>query len=116
MASSGRAVLVTAAAVGVALGGLCVSGVGFIATFDIAVGVTVLTADLWHRWARAVGDRPWRCLAIGVLVLGTLSTPLAAIQLGHVDAGASPVDRGIAKSDGLVSVLVRECSGGRGGG
>ncbi|GAA0699440.1 hypothetical protein GCM10010260_83670 [Streptomyces filipinensis] len=32
VASSGRAVLVAAAAVGVALGGLCVSGVGFIAT------------------------------------------------------------------------------------
>ncbi|MFE9222995.1 MMPL family transporter [Streptomyces lavendulae] len=61
------------------------------------------TADLWHRWARAVGDRPWRYLAIGVLVLAALSTPLAAIQLGHVDAGASPVELTERRAYDLIS-------------
>ncbi|MFK0202579.1 MMPL family transporter [Streptomyces lavendulae] len=138
MASGGRAVLIAAAAVAVALAGLCVSGVGFITTLGVAAGVTVLVAalatlslapalfgllgrridrlhlgratdegiaaaDLWHRWARTVGDRPWRFLAAGVLVIGTLSIPLTAMRLGHVDAGASPVEHTERRAYDLVS-------------
>ncbi len=44
VATSGRAVLVAAATVAMALGGLCVSGVGFIATLGVAAGLSVVVA------------------------------------------------------------------------
>ncbi|MEU9256839.1 MMPL family transporter, partial [Streptomyces sp. NPDC048270] len=44
VATSGRAVLVAAATVAMALGGLCVSGVGFIGTLGVAAGLSVLVA------------------------------------------------------------------------
>uniref|UniRef100_A0AAU2JKD9 MMPL family transporter n=1 Tax=Streptomyces sp. NBC_00049 TaxID=2903617 RepID=A0AAU2JKD9_9ACTN len=44
VATSGRAVLVAAATVAMALGGLCVSGVGFIGTLGIAAGISVVVA------------------------------------------------------------------------
>ncbi|MFF4160884.1 MMPL family transporter [Streptomyces sp. NPDC001678] len=48
------------------------------------------TADLWYRWSRILGRRPFRFLAIGVLAVGTLSIPLASVRLGHIDAGSTP--------------------------
>ncbi|MFD8985227.1 MMPL family transporter [Streptomyces sp. NPDC059564] len=44
VATSGRAVLVAAATVAMALGGLCVSGVGFIGTLGVAAGLSVVVA------------------------------------------------------------------------
>ncbi|MFD9366161.1 MMPL family transporter [Streptomyces sp. NPDC060020] len=44
VATSGRAVLVAAATVAMALGGLCVSGVGFIGTLGVAAGISVVVA------------------------------------------------------------------------
>ncbi|MFB0629605.1 MMPL family transporter [Streptomyces sp. AB3(2024)] len=44
VATSGRAVLVAAATVAMALGGLCVCGVGFIGTLGIAAGLGVVVA------------------------------------------------------------------------
>ncbi|MFE2854537.1 MMPL family transporter [Streptomyces lavendulae] len=44
VATSGRAVLVAAATVAMALGGLCASGVGFIGTLGIAAGLSVVVA------------------------------------------------------------------------
>ncbi|MCX4695383.1 MMPL family transporter [Streptomyces sp. NBC_01408] len=44
VATSGRAVLVAAATVAMALGGLCISGVGFIGTLGLAAGLSVVVA------------------------------------------------------------------------
>lgn len=44
VATSGRAVLVAAATVAMALGGLCASGVGFIGALGVAAGIGVLVA------------------------------------------------------------------------
>ncbi|MDX2709021.1 MMPL family transporter [Streptomyces sp. PA03-6a] len=126
LATSGRAVIVAAVTVAMALAGLYASGVVFIGTLGAAAGVTVAVAavasltltpallgllgrridrwsvrtpvdepapggaDVWHRWARAVGRRPWLFLTAGVLALGVLTVPLASMRLGHVDAGAGP--------------------------
>lgn len=127
LATSGRAVLVAAATVAMALAGLYASGVSFIGSLGAAAGITVLVAalasltltpallgllggrvdrwtvrrpvaesegddDTWHRWAAAVGRRPWLCLVAGLLVLGVLAVPVASLRLGHIDAGASPAD------------------------
>ncbi|MFE7170408.1 MMPL family transporter [Streptomyces sp. NPDC057616] len=127
VATSGRAVVVAAATVALALGGLYASGVTFIGTLGAAAGLTVLvaavaaltltpaflgvagrridrwrvripvdepsgTADTWHRWAAAVGRRPWVFLAVGALVLAVLAVPAASMRLGHVDNGADPTD------------------------
>ena len=47
--------------------------------------------DFWHRYARRIGARPWLFLGAGVAVLVILAIPLFSMQLGHIDAGASPV-------------------------
>ncbi|MFF4658291.1 MMPL family transporter [Streptomyces sp. NPDC001381] len=138
VATSGRAVIVAAATVGLALGGLYASGVGFIGTLGVAAGLTVVvaavaaltfapavlgiagrridrwrvrtpvdepdgTADTWHRWAAAVGRRPWLFLVLGLLVLGVLSVPAASMRLGHIDAGAGPGDYTDRRAYDLVS-------------
>ncbi|MFI6492972.1 MMPL family transporter [Streptomyces sp. NPDC050564] len=127
LATSGRAVLVAAATVAMALAGLYASGVSFIGTLGAAAGITVLVAalasltltpallglvghridrwnvrppvaepgggdDTWRRWAATVGRRPWLFLVAGLLILGVLSVPVASMRLGHIDAGASPMD------------------------
>ncbi len=46
--------------------------------------------DGWHRYADAVGRKPWVFLAAGLVLLGTLAVPLLSIRLGHVDDGADP--------------------------
>ncbi|WP_326648104.1 MMPL family transporter [Streptomyces sp. NBC_01750] len=128
VATSGRAVLVAAATVAMALGGLYVSGMSFIGTLGVAAGLSVVVAaaasvtltpallgllgrridrlhvrspvaeptgesDVWHRWAVKVSLRPWLFLVSGLLLLGTLSIPVASMQLGHVDAGAQSTGR-----------------------
>ncbi|MFG2291981.1 MMPL family transporter [Streptomyces sp. NPDC048603] len=138
VATSGRAVLVAALTVTVALAGLFASGVGFIGMLGVAAATTVLTgalaaltltpallglagrrvdrfrvrrpadepdgdADVWHRWAAAVGRRPWTALLAGALLLGVLAVPAASMRLGHVDAGAAPADSTERRAYDLVS-------------
>ncbi|WP_371495554.1 MMPL family transporter [Kitasatospora sp. NBC_00374] len=138
VATSGRAVLVAATTVAMALAGLFASGVGFIGSLGAAAGLTVLVAagasvtltpallgllghridrlrvrtpvaepvgdsDLWHRWAAAVGRRPWAFLVCGLLTLGVLAVPVASMRLGHVDAGAQPVGRTDRRAYDLIS-------------
>ncbi|GGV20045.1 membrane protein [Kitasatospora herbaricolor] len=128
VATSGRAVLVAAATVAMALAGLYAGGVSFIGTLGAAAGLTVLVGaaasltltpallgllgdridrlrvrtpvaepvgdpDVWHRWAGALGRRPWLYLVGGLLVLGVLAVPVASMRLSHVDAGAQPTSR-----------------------
>ncbi|WP_327327464.1 MMPL family transporter [Streptomyces sp. NBC_01210] len=139
VATSGRAVLVAAATVAMALGGLCVSGVSFIGTLGVAAGLTVVVAaaasvtltpallgllgrridrlhvrtpvaeptgesDVWHRWAVKVSRRPWLFLVSGLLLLGTLSIPVASMQLGHVDAGSQSTGRTDRRAYDLITV------------
>jgi putative drug exporter of the RND superfamily len=46
----------------------------------------------WQRWARLVADHPWPALAVGVVVLLVLATPLRHLHLGQTDIGALPKD------------------------
>ncbi|MFE0644090.1 MMPL family transporter [Streptomyces sp. NPDC058877] len=138
VATSGRAVLVAAVTVTVALAGLFASGIGFIGLLGVAAATTVLTgalaaltltpallglagrridrfrvrrpvdepdghADMWHRWAAAVGRRPWTALVASVLLLGLLAVPTASMHLGHVDAGAAPAGSTERRAYDLVS-------------
>jgi len=48
------------------------------------------TGDVWQRYADVVGRRAWVFLVAGLGVLVVLSIPVLSLQLGHVDAGASP--------------------------
>ncbi|HEY6807508.1 MAG TPA: MMPL family transporter [Gemmatimonadales bacterium] len=36
----------------------------------------------WERWARWLGHRPWRAIALGASIIGLLMIPLAQIKLG----------------------------------
>jgi putative drug exporter of the RND superfamily len=47
-------------------------------------------SDFWHRYARWIGRHRWLALGGGVAVLLVLAAPVLSLQLGHVDAGASP--------------------------
>jgi putative drug exporter of the RND superfamily len=47
-------------------------------------------SDFWPRYARRIAAHPWLALGGGVAVLLILSAPVLSLQLGHVDAGASP--------------------------
>ena len=46
----------------------------------------------WARWARFVAARPWPALAVGVVVLAVLATPLRTLHLGQTNVGALPKD------------------------
>jgi RND superfamily putative drug exporter len=46
--------------------------------------------DFWHRYAGRIGAHPWPALAGGIAVLLVLAAPVLSMQLGHIDAGASP--------------------------
>lgn len=125
LAASGRAVLIAALTVVVALLGLYASGLTYIGKLGLAAGVTVTIAALgsitvvpallaiagtsidrlrirkpvaetsqvrdgWQRYARRIGEHPWRYLTAGIAVLGILAIPAFSMQLGHVDASAAP--------------------------
>lgn len=47
-------------------------------------------SDGWHRFSALVSRRPWWFLAGGVALLAVLAIPTFSMQLGHIDAGASP--------------------------
>jgi RND superfamily putative drug exporter len=47
-------------------------------------------SDGWHRYSALVSRRPWWFLAGGVALLAVLAIPTLSLQLGHIDAGASP--------------------------
>ena len=123
--SSGRAILVAACTVSIAMLGLYASGLIFVGKLGLAAVFTVVTAALgaitlvpallglfggridrmrvrtpvaetgatgdgWHRYARAIGRRPWTYLLSGVLVLLVVAAPMLSLQMGHVGDGASP--------------------------
>ena len=46
----------------------------------------------WERWARGVANNPWPALAVGVVVLLFLATPVRHLHLGQTDVGALPKD------------------------
>jgi putative drug exporter of the RND superfamily len=46
----------------------------------------------WARWAQSVADHPWPALAVGVVVLLVLASPLRLLHLGQTDVGALPTD------------------------
>jgi RND superfamily putative drug exporter len=103
-ATSGRAVIIAACTVVVALCGLYASGIGFIGKLGLAgrridrLRVRTPVAEpttgqdgVWQRHAARIGRRPWVYLTAGVLVALVLAIPLLSIRLGHVDAGADPL-------------------------
>ncbi|TDE09484.1 MMPL family transporter [Jiangella asiatica] len=47
------------------------------------------SASTWRRYALALERHPWRYLIVGVVVAGVLAIPTQAMELGHVDDGAS---------------------------
>jgi putative drug exporter of the RND superfamily len=124
--TSGRAVLLAASTVAVALLGLYACGITYVGLLGLAAVFGVLTAaagaitlvpallglagrridkyktrrtpvaeagsagDGWHRYAAAIGRRPWLFLGAGLAVLCVLAIPLLSIQTGHVGDGADP--------------------------
>ena len=46
----------------------------------------------WHRWSRHVSRHPVRYLVAGVLVLGTLASPLFSLRLGMTDNGTKSTE------------------------
>ena len=46
--------------------------------------------DFWRRYAHRIGRHPWLAMCGGVAVLLVLAIPVLSLQLGHIDAGASP--------------------------
>jgi len=124
--TSGRAVLLAASTVAVALLGLYACGITYVGLLGLAAVFGVLTAaagavtlvpallglagrridkyktrrtpaaetgsaqDRWHRYAAAIGRRPWLFLGTGLAVLCVLAIPLLSMQTGHVGDGADP--------------------------
>ncbi len=124
--TSGRAVLLAASTVAVALLGLYASGITYVGLLGLAAVFGVITAaagavtlvpallglaghridkyetrrtpvaetgsagDGWHRYAAAIGRRPWLFLGAGRAVLCVLAIPLLSMQTGHVGDGADP--------------------------
>ena len=152
--SSGRAIVVAACTVSIAMLGLYASGLVFIGKLGLAAVLSVVTAALgavtlvpallgllgrridsvtvrtpvaesgatrdgWHRYAAAIGRRPWTYLFSGLVVLLVLAAPILSLQMGHVGDGASPTTytsrqaydqmaRGFGPGiNGLFSVVVR---------
>jgi putative drug exporter of the RND superfamily len=124
--TSGRAVLLAASTVAVALLGLYACGITYVGLLGLAAVFGVVTAaagavtlvpacaglagrridkyktrrtpvaetgsagDGWHRYAAAIGRRPWLFLGAGLAVLCVLAIPLLSMQTGHVGDGADP--------------------------
>jgi RND superfamily putative drug exporter len=42
----------------------------------------------WRRWANGVAKRPWRSMAVAVVILGALAVPVLNLHLGQNDVGA----------------------------
>jgi RND superfamily putative drug exporter len=59
--------------------------------------------DGWHRYAAAIGRRPWLFLGAGLAVLCVLAIPLLSIQTGHVGDGADPANYTDKQAYGLIS-------------
>ncbi|MDE3092211.1 MAG: MMPL family transporter [Acidobacteriota bacterium] len=124
-ASSGRAIVVAATTVSLAMVGLYASGVTFIGLLGLAAVFGVATAavgavtlvpavlgligvridrlhvgrtvaesgsdtDAWHRYAAAIGRRPWTYLGAGLVVLALIAAPALSLSTGHVGDGANP--------------------------
>ena len=45
---------------------------------------------VWARWSRTLQARPWPAAIAGLLVLGVLAAPAAALRLGIADSGNDP--------------------------
>ena len=54
------------------------------------VAETGTSGDGWHRYAAAIGRRPWLYLGAGLAILCVLAVPLLSMQTGHVGDGADP--------------------------
>ena len=54
------------------------------------VAETGSAGDGWHRYAAAIGRRPWLFLGAGLAILCVLAIPLLSMQTGHVGDGADP--------------------------
>jgi RND superfamily putative drug exporter len=46
----------------------------------------------WERWARWLSKRPWKALVIGLAVAGTITWPIAYIQIGLPRSGWFPAE------------------------
>ena len=124
-ATSGRAIILAACTVSIAMLGLYASGLIFIGKLGLAAVFAVVAAaaaavtlvpallglagrridalrlrrpvaetgkdaDAWHRYAGAIGRRPWTYLLAGLVVLAVLAAPALSLQMGHVGDGANP--------------------------
>jgi RND superfamily putative drug exporter len=119
METAGRAVLFAGVTVIVALLGMLVLGVGFLAglaiSSAIAVALTMLatltllpsllskagaritrgdTASrrpaLWLRWSELIRRRPWPAAAAGLAIMLAVASPALSLRLGLSDAGNNP--------------------------
>ena len=117
LATSGSAVLFAGMTVCLALAGLALTGIPYVAVLGFSaalfVGVMVVAAltllpaliglsgrrikprdvsasTFWRRWAHGVARRPWTCVIVSVIVLGTLAAPVLSMRLGFADDGNDP--------------------------
>jgi putative drug exporter of the RND superfamily len=119
METAGRAVLFAGVTVILALLGMLVLGVGFLAglaiSSAIAVALVMLATltllpsllskagaritrgdtqsrgpGLWQRWAELIRRRPWPAAAAGLAIMLAVAAPALSMRLGLSDAGNSP--------------------------
>jgi RND superfamily putative drug exporter len=119
METAGRAVLFAGVTVIVALLGMLVLGVGFLAGLAISSAIAVAlvmlatltllpallsragaritrrdstpsTPALWHRWAELIRRRPWPAAVAGVAIMLAVASPALSMRLGLSDAGNNP--------------------------
>ncbi len=48
--------------------------------------------SLWYRWSRTLQRRPWPAALVALVMLVTLSMPVADLRLGFGDAGNRPIE------------------------
>lgn len=56
---------------------------------NLAAGQSA-TVRRWSRWTHHVTERPWRYLAFALATIFLLSSPIAFMRLGQLDAGVDP--------------------------